>query len=391
MYISRLKLINWRNFRGIDVNLESRVFIIGPNASGKSNLVDVIRFLRDIVKRAGGLQHAVEERGGVSKIRCLSARKKTQVEIEVHLSEAQGQKPDWKYILAFKHTGGGIFESQAAIVKEKVWSKKENKWVLDRNEKSAGEDHETLKFTHLEQITSNIKFRDVYRFFQETRYLHIVPQLVRDAESYMISTNKEDYYGRNLLDRMNKISPRTRNSHIKRINEVLHFAVPQLKELKFTKDIKGIPHLEAVYIHWRAKGAKQQETQFSDGTLRLIGFMWVLLDGRETVLLEEPELYLHTAIIKQLPEFISKLQRKKDTIRQVIITTHSFDLLSGGDIGSNEVVLLKPTEEGTQAERVDQIEQIGKYLDAGFSMAEAVIPATAPENVERILQTTIED
>ncbi|MCC6394681.1 MAG: AAA family ATPase, partial [Bryobacterales bacterium] len=48
MIISQLVLRNWRNFRTVDVRLTDRVFIVGPNASGKSNLLDSIRFLRDI-------------------------------------------------------------------------------------------------------------------------------------------------------------------------------------------------------------------------------------------------------------------------------------------------------------------------------------------------------
>ena len=395
MYISRLKLANWRNFKEVDVNLKHRVFIVGANASGKSNLLDAIRFLRDIVKQAGGLQYAVEERGGVSKIRCLSARRSPDVGIEVHLSENPDQKPDWIYKLTFKHSGGGIFKNQAVIVEEKVWSKKENKWVLERNDHSPGEDPETLKFTHLEQVTSNIKFREIYHFLKEARYLHIVPQLVREAKSYMLSANKEDYYGRNLFDSMNKTTSRTRNAYIKILNEVLQIAVPQLKELQFITDNKGIPHLQAVYDHWRHKGAKQQETQFSDGPLRIIGIMWALLDGQQTILHEEPAESEYENppgwIIKQLPEFISKLQRRKNKIRQVIITTHSFDLLSGEGIGSDEVVLLKPTPEGTRVKRVDHVEEIEKFLKAGFSMAEAVIPAAAPKNIEKMLQTSVEN
>jgi recombinational DNA repair ATPase RecF len=38
MIVSRLILKNWRNFRSVDVPLRERQFIVGPNASGKSNL-----------------------------------------------------------------------------------------------------------------------------------------------------------------------------------------------------------------------------------------------------------------------------------------------------------------------------------------------------------------
>ena len=102
----------------------------------------------------------------------------------------------------------------------------------------------------------------------------------------------------------------------------------------------GVPHLEAKYMHWRAKGSKQQEAQFSDGTLRLIGFLFALIDSKGVILLEEPEINLHSGIIVQLPEFIAKIQRMKKAARQIIITTHSYDILSDPGISPEEVLLL---------------------------------------------------
>ena len=96
MIISHVNLKNWRNFRTADIAFQERAFLVGPNASGKSNFLDVFRFLRDLVKPGGGLQWAVNERGGLSKIRCLAARQNPDVEIEVHLAEASGQKAAWR-------------------------------------------------------------------------------------------------------------------------------------------------------------------------------------------------------------------------------------------------------------------------------------------------------
>jgi predicted ATP-dependent endonuclease of OLD family len=59
MILKKIKLHNWKNFQNCEVNLEERCFIIGANASGKSNFIDALRFLRDISKQAGGLQNAV--------------------------------------------------------------------------------------------------------------------------------------------------------------------------------------------------------------------------------------------------------------------------------------------------------------------------------------------
>ena len=102
MIITRLKLTNWRNFTDVDVPLLDRAFIIGPNASGKSNLLDAIRFLRDVAKReGGGLQSAVARRGGVRQIRSLSAHAGGGVGIEVHLSRNPDESVEWKYRLSF--------------------------------------------------------------------------------------------------------------------------------------------------------------------------------------------------------------------------------------------------------------------------------------------------
>ena len=63
MRFSKLHLENWRNFTRVDVSLQQRMFLIGPNASGKSNLLDVFRFLRDLVRVGGGLEKAVQTVG----------------------------------------------------------------------------------------------------------------------------------------------------------------------------------------------------------------------------------------------------------------------------------------------------------------------------------------
>jgi predicted ATPase len=87
MIINHVVIKNWRNFPRVDIDLSERQFLVGPNASGKSNFLDVFRFLRDIASaEGGGLQKAVKDRGSVSKIRHLVARRDPEVAIEVHLA-----------------------------------------------------------------------------------------------------------------------------------------------------------------------------------------------------------------------------------------------------------------------------------------------------------------
>ena len=382
MIISKIEVFNWKNFHRCEVGVQERCFVVGANAAGKSNFIDALRFLRDVAKQGGGLQTAVRVRGGITKIRCLAAREQSNVKLAIELSESDSRELCWHYELNFKHTGGGIRENQVKIVSEKVFSGREQRYVLDRSAETLGEDEETLKYTYLEQPNANKDFRVIQQFLQNVEYLNVVPQMVRESASSSYSGDKEDYYGRNFLKRLALLNDNTRRSYFRKINEFLKLAVPQLEELSFVKDEIGVPHLEARYVHWRTRGSKQQEMQFSDGTLRLIGFLFALIDSNGVLLLEEPEINLHPGIVAQFPEFIAKIQRVKKGGRQVFITTHSYDILSNEGIAPEEVLLLTNSPEGTEVEVLSNVEKAKNILAAGFSMADVVMPLTKPWSIE---------
>lgn len=164
----------------------------------------------------------------------------------------------------------------------------------------------------------------------------------------------------------------------------MQIAVPQLKQLVDIKDEIGFPHLEVIYEHWRAKGAKQREDQFSDGTLRLIGLLWSLLEGESLLLLEEPELSLNAGIVQKLPTVIERIRKQKKKQSQIILSTHSADLLSDKSIGGEEVLLLIPEDEGTKVQLASKIEEIRLLLEAGMSIADATLPRTIPSKIGQL-------
>jgi hypothetical protein len=75
-------------------------------------------------------------------------------------------------------------------------------------------------------------------------------------------------------------------------------------------------------------------------TLRLLGLLWVVLDGVGPLLLEEPELSLHPEVVRFIPQMFARMQRRSG--RQVMVSTHSTDLLRDEGIGLDEVLLLLP-------------------------------------------------
>jgi len=319
----------------------------------------------------------MRDRGGLSKVRCLAARREPDIEIEVELSE-DGASPTWRYGIGIKQQVRGY--RQPILQFEKIWSG--DRLIRERPDKDDKADEERLTQTHLEQISSNAEFRDIARFFESIRYLHLVPQLLRHPEAFQGPNVPDDPYGRNFLEMVVKTPEKTRRSRLRKIEDAVRAAVPQMRDLTDTRDEAGIPHLEATYEHWRPNAGKQREDQFSDGTLRLIGLFWSLLDGDSPLLLEEPELSLHSGIISKLPELFFRLQRQKK--RQIFVSTHSGDMLSQKSIGGEEVLVLRPDKEGTVVEVASSIRDVRILLDSGLSVADAILSRTASENLDQL-------
>jgi predicted ATPase len=371
--VTALHLENWKNFAHVDVDLQRRVFLVGPNASGKSNFLDVIRFLYDIVSVGGGFQEAIHRRGGVSSLRCLAARRYSDLVVKVRVG-VDDDPSAWEYELRFAQDN----RRRPIIKKERV--AKNGSVLLNRPMDDDKEDPERLTQTYLEQVNVNQAFREVAEFFASVRYLHIVPQLVREPDRSVGRRN--DPFGGDFLEQLARTPEKTRNAWLRRIRDALRVAVPQLNELELWRDIRGTPHLRGRYEHWRPQGAWQTEEHFSDGTLRLMGLLWATLAGTGPLLLEEPELSLHPDVVRFIPQMFARIQRR--TGRQILISTHSMDLLRDEGIGLDEVLLLEPGTEGTSVAPAGNILEIKDLLQGGLNLAEAVMPRTRPDRAQQL-------
>ena len=370
---THLEITNWRNFTRASVSLGQRVFLVGPNASGKSNLLDVFRFLRDIAAVGGGFHAAVEKRGGVSRVRSLAARSNPLVRVSVQIGTEED--PDrWTYELIFGQQTRGRRLPQ--IEAERVTLNGEH--VLQRG--ATREDEELRTQTMLEQVASNRDFREISEFLRSVRYLHILPQLIREPERATPYT--DDPYGSDFLEQVARTNSRTKKARLRRIAEALRVAIPQLEELEEYRDETGSPHLRGRYQHWRGKGAWQDESQFSDGTLRLLGLLWVLQDGAGPVLLEEPELSLHPEVVRQLPQLLQRVANRSG--RQAILSTHSTDLFRDEGIGLDEVLILTPEGEGTTVSQAERVREISELLEGGGMLLDAIMARTRPPNAHQL-------
>ena len=355
----RLRLKNWKNFQDVDFAIAERMFLVGPNASGKSNLLDVFRFLCDLASPGGGFQEAVRRRGGLSAIRCLAVRRYPDVEIHVDLQEENGGAC-WQYELAFHRDQ----QRRPLVRRERMLQNGET--IIDRPDEEDRKDAARLSQTYLEQVNANRQFRGLTDFFASIRYLHIVPQLVRDPDRSTGRSN--DPYGGDFLERIARTPQKTRNARLRRIRNALRAAVPQIEEIALTLGGGGTPG--------------RFPRKLSDGTLRLTGLLWAALEKRGPLLLKEPELSLHPEIVRVIPQMLARAQRKSG--RQIFLSTYSPGLLEDDGIGLDETLLLFPGADGAAVAPAASLDDIRPLLAGGLSLADVVIPRTRPQGVEQL-------
>lgn len=379
MQISHVTAHNWRNFKNLDVAVADRLLIVGPNAAGKSNLLDLFRFLGDISRPGGGLAAALEARGGLSRARCLFSRNNHKGELAIMVDLRDGED-EWRYELAIKGEKGG--HNRPIVVREIVT--RNGRELLSRPDTNDDRDPDQLTQTHLEQISANQEFRPIAEYFAKANYFHLVPQMIRYPQAGGASPRA---FGSSMIADMNATPVRTRQAWFRRIEKALQSAVPGFETLRLEVDKAGQPHLIAGYRNWRRNPSEQNETDFSDGTLRLIGLLWTIISSPANggvLLLEEPELSLNAAVVQKLASLLAMAQR--GTSMQVILSAHSPELLDDEGIRPGEVLVLQVTSDATVANQLSDIVEVEAQISADLPLFEVVAELINPGDLTGLIK-----
>lgn len=366
---TRIRLTNWRNFKSAEAMLERRVYLVGANASGKSNFFDAMNFLHDLTAVGGGFLQAVDKRGGIATIRSLSATGASDIAIEVGI-DIDGV--EWSYAIRFTQER----QRQPMLRNERVI--RDDVVLIDRPDAHDLADPERLTQTFLEQVQANQSFRAIAEFFAAIKYVRLVPQSIRAIEQ--LPTSFGESSGGDLLKKIARTPSRTRAARVGRIGEALRIAVPHLANIEFAIDESGRPHLRATFDNWQGTHNWQLEDQHSDGMLRLFGLLWVVQDGDGPLLLEEPELSLHVDVVRMIPQMLYRAQSQNR--RQIMVSTHSPELVNDPGIGLDEVLLLDTRSNSTTLLPAASVPDAELLVNAGVSLADIVIAHTSPKQPE---------
>lgn len=130
--IDRIVVENFKSLRRVDLKLGRMNLLIGANASGKSNFLDVLRVLQGIGAGFtigeildGKPKSATSEvwdgiRGGSSKA-CSAADRSGAVTIEAHGRFEDGASRTWEILVAFSPTAGQVTHERFKVGSQTVY------------------------------------------------------------------------------------------------------------------------------------------------------------------------------------------------------------------------------------------------------------------------------
>ena len=331
MKLTHVSLINWRNFGSLEVDIHNRLFIVGPNASGKSNFLDALKFLADVTRPGGGLTYALNERGGMKSVRFLNALNRNHGNLTIAVQIADGDD-QWTYELSLHSRKNG--DHGPEIVKEEVT--KNGRVVVSRPSADDEADPELLSQTHIEQNAMNREFRDVAKF----------------------------------LAAINSMPENPEKKPLANIQTMLQAVVPGLT-------------MEAADV------GKPYPVECSEGTLHLIGLLGTIFAQPTTsssvLLLKTPERSLNATIVRNLPQMIASAQANRKNQLQVFLSTHSPDLLADEGIHPQEVLVLQVNEDGTYGQLLAEIDEVQTDLAVELPIPDIVQSLINPKGLEPLV------
>jgi len=142
-----------------------------------------------------------------------------------------------------------------------------------------------------------------------------------------------------------------------RLEEMMSRFLPRFKRLS-TKVVSG--GAVQIYLHEDGINTPLPATRLSDGTLRFMSLLAILLNAESASLLclEEPELGLHPDAMSLLADLLVEASEKT----QLIVTTHSDVLVSALTEHAESVLVCDYLENGTQLRRLEA-EKLGLWLE----------------------------
>lgn len=379
--IEKIKLRNILSFgdKGEEIELQPLNIIIGQNASGKSNLVDVIKLLHTLPEDKG-LANFISKNGGINEWIWKGKKTDSFSEIELIINQPYVKKsPSLRYLIKFAETNWklSVIEEKFEEAEKRFDNSVHINWFF----KSREGHYEAAPLKSLYHLQAGIsssesvlsKIRDFANYYE----ISIFGTILNEIKVYSdLITNRSadlrvpkspdlldeflDEDGMNLFHILNKL---------KKEDDVFTNIIESLRKFyPVAEDYEIVNSGDYLQLYLREENLKTSISakRLSDGTLRYLCLLAVLChpEPPPLICIEEPETGLHPDILPTIAELMIEASKRT----QLIVTTHSDILVSAFSAHPEAVLVCEKDEDGTHFKRLNEEELkiwMEQYNDLG--------------------------
>jgi predicted ATPase len=370
-----VRIRGYKSIAFCDVTLEPLTILVGRNATGKSNFLDALAFLRDATSY--NLSEAINRRGGMSSLLCRAIdADRFSIEVEsLHHHDPSNQDFRLEYRLEIPlHPGG--------------WPSRPNEWfrmtrLSDGQEMGFTSQEGTARWfgAYSHPFSGEIRLDSsdhlmltlfghpgdahLAHGFQRMGFYNFIPDVLRQPQQPKQGGLLERE-GRNLTS----VIGATRATDPWAVERVARYLLAVTRSVEFA-GVAQIGGYETLRFRVLREGQSQPmefpATNMSDGTLRafaalMSAFQTVRPQGSPSLIaIEEPETSLHPAAMRALVDALDEA-----TLRtQILLTTHSAEMLDNPTIKPENVRVVQLSDGQTVIGPVDEasVEIVRRHLN----------------------------
>jgi len=331
-HITRVYIRNYKSIGQANVEVSPLCVFVGPNGAGKSNFIDALAFVHDSLSESIDL--AFKNRGGIGVVRRRSGGHPTHIGFRLILELQDGLSADYAFEIAARPTERFSIAHERCIVSRLM--SEEYRFELrngEFSEKIPGiRPRVSPDRLALFAASATEEFRPVYDFLTSMRFYSITPLRVRELQD----PDQGDYLKRDGsnaaavlrrlreedTDRYDRVC-RLLSKVAEGIRKVEYRAIGQKETLQFKQDV-------GLKDPWTFDGLSM-----SDGTLRALGVLLAAYQPgiHSVIAIEEPEATVHPAVTELIVGVLMDATHQ----RQVLLTTHSPDILNQKDLKDTQI------------------------------------------------------
>ncbi|MBI4875355.1 MAG: AAA family ATPase [Acidobacteria bacterium] len=392
--LTRVALKNYKSIAACDVELGPLTLLVGPNGAGKSNFLDALRFVSDSLRTS--LEHAIRDRGGINEVRRRSGGHPNNFGLRLWFSLRSGQAGHYAFRVGARTQGGFEVQDEECRVHppealgEVHYFRIKSGKVVESTQPGPVAVPDRLYLVSASGLTA---FRPVYEALSRMGFYNLNPDRIRDLQS----PDAGEILARDGGNITSVLAQLEKNNHPRklRIEEYLSKVVPGVHGV----DVKVVGPKETLEFRQQVAGSKDPwrflAANMSDGTVRALGILVALSQsgngaGPRVPLagIEESEIALHPAAAGLLLDGLREASRTT----QVIVTSHSPDLLDDEKIDAGSILAvfaergsthIAPLDEAGRTALLKRLYTPGELLRMDQLRPD---PESAPEKVENQLR-----